>query len=413
MGIDSVSIMENRYYYDNRKQISFLNFCRDVIISLLPEKLSPCIRACLPYTPDFIFLTHPRNESDILATSPIYRLLRRFLSEKHAHNVLNLSPCYIISQVLGPQGTRGYVISVSELPQDLFMYRQKTSMLINRLISFFRKISKQRVYVGLAAWWPIVSNSGLFFTKHLNQKDAIRITSGHTATLASIYLSVKKIAELIRVPEKHLKVLVLGIGKVGGGFCEVINGSVGKLGLLDTNQIRLKSFINKLQKSNTNQTIELIHVTEKDSENIIFDKLAEYDIAVCATSNAGLLIRDGNKLKNCIILDDSRPEAFPRIFSKERRVAVIEGGLMKIPGVVLDSDFGFGSNDNIFGCLSEAIILTLDQEKKLMPNVGEIDVKNLFDLIEFCNRHGIKHGDFKCGQQTIELDSFSRQQESR
>ncbi len=400
--------MDTSYYYRDRRKVRLTELLRDILISILPERLKWLTTKFLPYEPDFIFFTHPRNKEDIYATIPVAKFLRKIVPYYVVRAVLNLSPCYIVACVNGPRNKKGYIISVTELPDRLFVSRQLTLKLIERSVSFFRKISDKKVYVGLAAWWPIVSNSGLVFKKYLKPDDNISITSGHTATLASIYLSTIKLSEIVQIPLSELRLLVVGVGKIGGSFCDLFNQKVKKIGLVDKNPFRIETVKKAMETISPHALVELIPVEDSDSENVISQKVQEYDIVLCTTSNIGLLIKDDKKLKNCIVVDDSRPEAFPRIFSIDRRVAILEGGLMKIPAVEVDSDFGFGRSENVFGCLSEAIILSLDQEQHVQPNVGEIDYENLHRLIEFCRRNKIDAGDFMCGKRIVGAEELMR-----
>ena len=399
--------MEESYYRRDRKPIKFISFFRDVIISLLPVKFSPLARRLLAYSPDFIFFVHPRNKEDIYATFPFIDRLQRWLPSCLVRNVLDFSSCYIVSNVRGPQGRRGYVVSVTELPENLFASRELTNRLIQRSISFFEKISDQRTYIGLAAWWPIVSNSGLLFQKWLKPESRVKITSGHTATLASLYLSTIRLCEIKKILLKESKLLLIGVGKVGGALCDLFAGKVEKLGLVDKIPLRIQGLKSNLEKRLSSVNIEAIPVNDSNFEEIILQKIEEYDVTICTTSNTGLLVKRGEKLKNCIILDDSRPEAFPRIFSKENRAIVLEGGLMKIPGVELDSDFGFGTKESVFGCLSEAIILSIEQEKELKTNIGDVDYDNFFKMIQFCKTSKIGIGDFKCASRPVSEEELS------
>ena len=151
--------------------------------------------------------------------------------------VLNLSSCYVVAKIQAPNGKRGYVISVTELPENLFARRELTIGLVKDSLAFFRKISDTKTYVGLAAWWPIVTNSGLLFQKFLKDSDNINVTSGHTATLMSLYRSILKLADITRTPLEKSKVLILGVGKIGGALAVLLSNKVGKLGLLDKNPI--------------------------------------------------------------------------------------------------------------------------------------------------------------------------------
>lgn len=398
--------MGQGYYSQGRKQISFFLFLRDAFISKLPIPPKYVSKFLIPYSPDFIFLTHPRNEDDILATFPFLRAVRKIFPFSLVETILRFAPCYIVSHVNGPKGKKGYVISVVELPEKLFSSRELTQKLIEKCTEFFKKICLKEVYVGLAAWWPIVSNAGQMFNDYLKGNNLIKITNGHTATLASIYLSLRELSKIIGLPLERAEILIIGVGKVGGALAHLLAGQVKKIGLADKNKMRLSVLNRQLEKKDRHLIIENILIEDSYAEEIILKQLERYDISVCTTTNTNLLISQQSKLKNCIILDDSRPEAFPRVLSKDQKVVVLEGGLMKIPGVSLDSDFGFGQDENIFGCLSEAIILALDEEKQVKPNVGELDFDNLNRLIGVCKDLGIQVGDFKCAHRRIQEEEL-------
>ena len=79
---------------------------------------------------------------------------------------------------------------------------------------------------------------------------------------------------------------------------------------------------------------------------------------------------------------------------------------MKIKGLKMSRDFGFGQSDNVFGCLSEAFLLAADNMQKLKPTLGEIDIENLKILIDLSKKYGVCVGDFKSGATTVEDQSL-------
>ncbi len=83
---------------------------------------------------------------------------------------------------------------------------------------------------------------------------------------------------------------------------------------------------------------------------------------------------------------------------------------MKIPGANCDYDFGFGQNDNFFGCLTEAFILALDSTKRsiLKETVGDVDENNFWAMLTFCKNYSISVGDFKSSNQDIADDFISQ-----
>ena len=376
---------------------------RDILINFLPIKQLPAqlIQRLYGYDATFIFLTHPRDEEDIFFTFPLLATLRRVIPSKWILRFLSLFPCFVAAKVNSPQGMNGFFISTPLLPSVLFQNRDKTLKNAKNIIRFVRKITTRKVYIGLAAWWPIVTNSGAAFDRFLEGNDRIIVTNGHTATLASIVLSVEKICRIATLSIKDLKLLVIGVGKMGGAVVQHFYGKASALGLADQNEKRLDRVAQDLQRKTMATRIEKITVSEDSFSDAILPALANYHMAVCTTSNVGYVIKDAALLRDCIILDDARPEAFPRIVNPDKRVIVLEGGLIKVKGIRTDSDFGFGNADNIFGCLAEAFLMNLDDLHTLKPTIGEVDPENFQMLLNVCKENKVTCGDFKSGWKIV------------
>lgn len=308
----------------------------------------------------------------------------------------------MVARVKTKEGRTGVFVSTSLLPAELLTQRNRMLKHAEKLLKFIRKITANRVYVGLAAWWPMVTNNGLALKRFLGEDDRIVITNGHTATLASLVLSVQKLCNLAEWSLNELRLLVIGVGKMGGAVAQAFNGKVGLLGLVDQNMVRLERFEAALREKGVHSETEKLAVNETDFSKKVLPALGRYHIAVCTTSNIGYVIQDPSVLKDCIILDDARPEAFPRAVNVGKSVAVLEGGLMRFPGIVVDGDFGFGADENVFGCLAEALLLNLDGLKTLRPTLGEVDSENFNRLLEFCRIRGITQGEFKSGHETVD-----------
>jgi len=393
-----------------RGHITFITALRDIVVSLLPVSQLPAPWIKILYGRDvtFVFLTHPRDEKDIFCTFPLLAVLHRVIPSKWILGFLSIFPCFVAAKVVSPQGLNGFFISTPLLPSTLFQNRDKTLKNAKKIVQFIRKITTQRVYVGLAAWWPIVTNSGVAFERYLEKDDRVVVTNGHSATLASIVLSVEKICQIAALPIRDLKLLIIGVGKMGGAVAQHFFGRTSAMGLVDQNEKRLDRVAEDLRQKTASTKIEKIPVSDTGFSGAILPALVDYHIAVCTTSNVGYVIKDEALLKNCIILDDARPEAFPRIVDADRGVIVLEGGLIKVAGIQIDSDFGFGNSDNIFGCLAEAFLMNLDGLRTLKPTLGEVDAENFQKLLSVCKQNKITCGDFKAGWQLVNDDMIKK-----
>lgn len=389
--------------YTDKNPVTIFTIVRDFIINILPIKQLPpyLSKRLFLSNPDIIFLTHPRNMDDIYNIAPFLKFLKKILPEPLICKIINLCPAYTVAKINWKEKIYGLVVTTSVLPSELFKSREKVIQIAEKIINYIRKISSGTVYVGLAAWWPIVTNNGLAFRRFLNSKDRIKVTNGHTATLASIYLTIIKILLISGLEIKKLNILIVGVGRMGAAVAKVLNGKVSKIGLGDQNAIRLEFVRNDLAKKSPSSLIENHIISETISDGELNLILSKYDIVICTTSNVSYIIHNKKALRNCIIIDDSRPEAFPRTVDFNLHTAVLEGGLIKINGVEINYDFGFGKRNNVFGCLAEAFILALDKSYKLKPILGEIDFDNFEKLLKFCEENNITAGDIMSGHRKL------------
>src|SRR3989338_7228429 len=116
-------------------------------------------------------------------------------------------------------------------------------------------------------------------------------------------------------------------------------------------------------------------------------------LLVCTTSNVRRILKPEEIPDNCIIIDDSRPEGIPRELKGNR--VVLEGGLMKISGIAQNYDYGFGIDENVFGCLAESFLLASGLSKSLTFTLGEVNFKNFLEMMSLCQKLNVTVGDFK------------------
>ena len=392
------------------QKITFLSAIRDLIVCFIPIDKLPLriVNFIYGFRPDFIFLVHPRNIDDMYDMIPFLKIWRRFIPERYILKFASFWPVGVVSDVKWEEKVKGYIVSTPMLPQTLFARREYVSKSVYKIINFIRKISGDKVYVGLAGWWPIVTNRGLVFKRALREHDSVVVTNGHTATVLSIFLTIKALCKTIDLPLKELKIAIIGVGKIGKAMIKLLSGKIDTIGLFDVNKIWLDIAQQEAIAGPGHSKIIKNEVSGKKLDKDAVSILADYHIVVCTTSNAEPIIEDENALKNILVLDDSRPEAFPRIVDIEKKVLVLEGGLVKFKGIKMGTDFGFGKKDNVFGCMAEAIVLALDREKKVKSVLGEIDFENMERLAEFFSENDISEGDLKSGRQIINDETLRK-----
>ncbi|OGW90908.1 MAG: hypothetical protein A3D28_06430 [Omnitrophica bacterium RIFCSPHIGHO2_02_FULL_63_14] len=191
--------------------------------------------------------------------------------------------------------------------------------------------------------------------------------------------------------------MILGVGKMGASVARALVGEVGEIAVFDRNHRKQERVARELSAV-SGQTI----IGGLEHESQVALALAKYDVCVCTTSNLRRIFTPNELPENTIVLDDSRPEAVPRVYDKQRGILVLEGGLMKIPGVELQYDFGFGNHEEVFGCLAEVYMLARDEGKVLAPTVGDVDPDNFRAMLSSQERLGIAAGGFWSGSIPVD-----------
>lgn len=373
---------------------SFFQYLRDVLIYLCPFSVPDSFKVrLLNVRPQFIFLGHPRKKEDILLAYPFFRLVRRVLPAKSFYKFVSHLPPAILSPIRTPSGIDGLFITSSWIPDLLFTNRRGASLEIRRCLKFSSKLlSKQSRYVGLGGWWPLLTKRG-HAVQNLSRQLGVQVTTGHCGTLCSLYLTLQRLANIGKVPLEDLTLCIVGVGKMGQNVVKLLDGKVKKMLLVDTNSIKVERFA--AQFSSKNYTS--YEILQAPSAEKMMRMIRSSHIAIFTTSNLRRIVPDQALPDATIILDDSRPEAVARSYDERRGIVVLEGGLLKIPGIQLDYDFGFGIDSNVFGCVGETYLLASDKGRRLAPTLGEVSSDNFWQMLTSAKEFGVEEGDLKSG----------------
>lgn len=392
-------------FWQKNPIIASLHILRDTIIFLLPLRQIPSFTVKFLYgvKPTFIFFIHPRRTEDIYTAFPASVLMRRFLGKNLFLKIISKFPPTVLGVIRTPQDINGLIVTSPLLAENFLEKRKESLREAVRGLFFGSKLVEKGAVFGLGALWPMVTRRGLALKHYAKSKNInITITNGHCGTLISIFLSIKKMADLSGIHLEELKIAILGVGKMGENLARVLYGKVATLTLVDINEVRLNFVEEKLRKAMSETDIQ--KYTNRNDFGGIKEILENNHIVVCTTSNIRRILRSEDIPDNCIIIDDSRPEGIPRDLAGNR--IVLEGGLMKINGIVQDYDYGFGIDDNVFGCLAECFLLASHVSGELTPTLGEVNFENFYKMMSLCQKMNVIVGDFKCRDKTVDEDKI-------
>lgn len=377
---------------------SLLGYIRDSLVLLMPCRHLPGFLIKLLYGVEiqFAFLVHPRAYHDVFVSLPFLAPMKIFLRKQKAYRFLFSFPPFVLNKIQTEQRTNGFVIALTTMPEMMLAERKRAEKMLHRALVLVSKICKPSTVVGLGGWWPMVTQRGLSLHGAAESLGLI-ITNGHCGTLASIYMMVEKIATIGSIDLSNLSLAVIGVGKMGTNVAKAFNGKVKRMTLIDVNKGSLMKTKTLLESLGTKTKIEIFLFSEGAPP--IREALDGHQIGICATSTFRNLLKLKDMPHGFIAIDDSRPEALPRDPRKER--LIFEGGLLKIKGATIDYNYGFGEDDNVFGCLGEAFLVALDKQKNLKPTLGGVDFQNLFLFLTLSKNSGVTAGDFKSGETYI------------
>ncbi len=379
--------------------LSFFSYLRDTCVFFLPLRRLPYFLVKFLYgvSPQYIFFVHARRTEDIYVALPFLVPVRKILGRDKFIKMLYYLPPFVLDTLKNRNGPQGLVVTSIFLSEILLKDSKAALRESTKGLSFAAKISPKGVVFGLGGLWPMVTKRGLALQRYAAINNAI-ITNGHCGTLASLFMAIKKIADLGGIPLNDLKVVILGVGKMGTNLARALYGKVAALTLVDINEKRLDSVEEKLK--NTISGTDIYKYSNRDDIGGIKEVLSANHIGVCTTSNIRRVVKPEQFPENTIVIDDSRPEGMPRKLEGDTRI-VLEGGLMKIKGIKYRYNFGFGVDENVFGCLAESYLLASDKLRTLRPTLGEVDIANFQNMVSSCSKFGVRLGDFKCRQNRI------------
>lgn len=141
--------------------------------------------------------------------------------------------------------------------------------------------------------------------------------------------------------------------------------------------------------------------------------LPELDVILVATSSIGELLHPELIKSGAVICDVSRPANVGKIVEQRRPdVLVIEGGLVKFPEELsFGQNLGYKPGVNL-ACLSETILLTLENSSRSMGIGGRITMEDMYYIQDLAEKHGFTLASLHSFEKEIDDDYIARVKEA-
>ena len=182
-------------------------------------------------------------------------------------------------------------------------------------------------------------------------------------TTGRIYSSVLAAQDLVRVSERigldlsSATIAVIGgAGATGALVSKILVDQVGRVILIDRRLNVLKEVADHLRQIRPTIQVELTSEIKA---------IETADAVIAAASSTGAIIEPHHLKSGTVIVDCGQPHNVPEdLMTVRQDIVVVDGGLAQLIGMKCDFDFGLLAEDEVFGCLSEAILLCWSEKYK-------------------------------------------------
>lgn len=340
----------------------------------------------------FAFMIHPADPKGDVARK--FPLLGRYLPVSAINYFSQFFPPLNISHITGVRSAatgkeiEGWFVACPLTPAPMLnlplekVYRKiiQTGRLAERLGAQI---------VGLGAYTSIVGDAGLTVARNLN----IAVTTGNSYTVTLAVQGVLEAARRMEIPQASASAAVVGAtGSLGAVCAQMLARSVAEVLLVGRRSDRLA------------QVRERVEAIGGAKVNVSTDiqTIRQADLVLTVTSAIDTVI-DAHHLKaGAVVCDVARPRDVSRqVVEKRDDVLVIEGGLVTVPGEV-NFGFNYGLPPHLtFGCMAEAMTLTLEGRFENYTLGRDLTVEQAEEIAGMGQQHGFRLAGFRSFDRAI------------
>lgn len=319
------------------------------------------------------FLVHARNHKDLIRKFPILK----YAPEKLVDWIAITLPPIIVSKITGLKkkdgetDIQGYIIGITITAKQMMENRELATRKIIQACKFAEK--KGVGIIGLGALTASFSKGGLDILPYVKE---LGITTGRAYTTKTVTDYVKYCVENFGFTKDNVRIAIVGAAGSVGSSCARLLAKWG---------IRQMLFID-MQKKADNLKKNIEHLKNVNPELLIgtshdVSDIKGWDIVITATSAPEALIKSEYLEPGTIIVNDAQPSDVPKEVIRTREdVLVIEGGVIRTPGIKCNFNLGLVDREDTFCCLGEALVLAKHEHFKHFA-IGELE-DDLVSIIE-------------------------------
>jgi predicted amino acid dehydrogenase/ribosome-associated toxin RatA of RatAB toxin-antitoxin module len=224
----------------------------------------------------------------------------------------------------------------------------------------------------------------------------VPVTTGNTFTAAMAIDGVLKGAELIGRDIRSARVAIIGgTGDIGSACARVLSEKAAQVTITGRTKTNLKVMNKELSK---NHKAKIIATTDNESA------VRDADIVIAAAAVSSSILKIDWFKPGAIICDVGYPKNISHTPTARQDILIFSGGLAKSPTPFsLPLDTGLPSENVLYGCFSEAIILALEKRfESFSFGRGHIMPDKIEEIRSMGAKHGFEVADFYWGDNLVD-----------
>ena len=347
----------------------------------------------------FAFLIHPLLPKDVAKIYPVARyipdgILKKFLRKK------SVSVLSEITGIESPTGARtegwfiGCPLTAAQLAGEIPTEESYAKIVACADLAH----SLGADLVGLGAFTSVVGDGGITIA----QRAKIAVTTGNSYTIATAIEALRGGCERVGVDLANATLAVVGAtGSIGRTCAKVLAPDFGRTLVIGRDLERTEALAEELPRAEATTDVS---------------RVREADAIVTVTSAGKDLIFPKDLKPGAVVCDVARPRDVSVAVAKERPdVLVIEGGVVKVPGMPnFNFDFGFPEG-TAYACMSETIMLALegDPSKFGLSQGKDISVAQVEETTRLAKKHGFGLAGFRSFERAVGDEAIARARKAR
>ena len=387
---------------------------------ILKEKfaiIAPFVNRFLTRRGDFGYIVHYGYEEDLYREfNFLHKLPSSYAASwrKGSYPVVNE---IIVKNFPAPRGMKkkhikGWIIFITNYTKELLLDSRLRKRKIPQAVLLAQKLGAK--LIGMGGLVASFAQGGYELSRMFPK---VGFTTGHAYTIGNIIEIAKNISNHIELNIKKSTVAVVGAaGSIGSGCAKLLAESHPKrIILLDLSTFNAQTKLNELT-----DYIKKISGDIEVTVSFSFSDLKKADLIIVATNSPTSIIEAKYLKRGAVIIDDSFPKNISEnVLKKRKDIIILEGGIMKLP---LSIDISWARNmpdlmdvavtrvascKETYGCLAEALVLSLYQQRKNY-GLGYADVNLAKDILTKAKRIGFSLAPLQCFDEAVEEERIKR-----